>query len=84
MPMLNASVVISSEVATALDLWRAGQKGEDGTPKYASNVILAKSILQDALRRILQSAPTSSMQVELVKKRAAEAAIENIRNTEVS
>lgn len=84
MPVLNVSVTVSSEVAAAVNEWRSAQLDENGTPKYASNGVLAKSILKDALRRILQSTPTSSMEAELGKKRAADDAIENIKNTEVS
>ena len=84
MPTLNISVTMSSEVVTAVNNWRDTQKDSDGKPKYATNAILAKSILRDAIHRILEASPTASMQRELDKKSAADDAIENLKDDEVT
>lgn len=84
MPTLSISVTISSEVATAVNTWRDTQKDADGNPKYATNAVLAKSILKDALQRILQSSPTASMQTELDKKSTADSVIAGLKDSGIT
>jgi len=79
MPQLNISVTVSAEAVTAVNVWRATQFLEDGTtPKYADNLVLARSILKDALKRILRTSPTANMQTELDSKTSADSTIEEI------
>ena len=85
MPTLNISVTVSTEAVTAVDSWRDTQFQEDGvTPKYSTNLILARSILKDALKRILRTSPTTGMQTELDSKTSADSTIQGILDSAVT
>jgi hypothetical protein len=53
----------SADVAALISAWRARQLNPDGTPRYPSNAALGRSILADAIQRILrdqcEAAPAS-------------------------
>ena len=84
MPTLTVSVTVSEEAAAAVNTWRAAQLDQGGNPKYASNEALAKSILKQALSRILDQSPTTSMQAEVTKKKNADSALESIKDAAVT
>ncbi len=85
MPTLNISVTVSTEAVTAVNAWRDTQFQEDGvTPKYSTNLILARSILKDALKRILRTSPTTGMQIELDNKTSSDVNIDTILDSAVT
>ena len=85
MPKLNISVTVSNEAVTAINSWRDTQFKEDGkTLKYTSNANLARSILKDALKRILKSSPTVGMQTELDNKDTSDNNIDSILDSSVT
>lgn len=85
MPILNISVTVSTEAVTAINSWRATQLLEDDiTLKYSTNLILARSILKDALKRILRTTPTTNMKKELDNKAIAEENVDTILDSAVT
>ena len=85
MPTLNISVTVSTEAVTAVDAWRDTQFQEDGvTPKYPTNLVLARNILKDALKRILRTSPTLGMKTELDSKTSADVNINTILDSAVT
>jgi hypothetical protein len=81
MAQLNLTMNIPDEVITAIQAWMDTQKEANGTPIYASAQALMKSILKDAVLRILAESPSAAIKNHMDAIKISQQQIETLRNS---
>ena len=91
MPTVDISITVPQDVVQAVTSWRKKQiTGYTDDPahkpilKYPTNLALLKSIIRDAILRILDQTPTVAIQVELNKIKVAKQEIKELKDGAVT